>query len=74
MNDAKLLTVNELTEILQVEARAVYNYISDGKLRASKLGGTGPYRVSVSALAEFLGDSEVYVKAPLGREREARCN
>ena len=64
MNDdaTKLLTVKELSTVLRVEARAVYNYIADGKLKAARLGGTGPYRVSTEALAEFLGNSEV--KAP----------
>tara|TARA_R100000963_G_C4533382_1_gene33753 strand:+ start:157 stop:384 length:228 start_codon:yes stop_codon:yes gene_type:complete len=63
-SDKKLLTVGELAAILKIGQNSVTAAIRAGKLKAFRLGERGQYRVSVAALADFLGDSsEVYVRS-----------
>lgn len=38
MEDFKLYTVKEITEILKVSQRTLYNYIKSGTLKAVKIG------------------------------------
>ena len=38
MENFKLYTIKELTEILKVTQRTVYNYIKSGNLKAIKIG------------------------------------
>lgn len=38
MEDFKLYTVKEITEILKVSQRTLYNYIKNGNLKAVKIG------------------------------------
>ena len=47
----KLLTIEEVAEILRVSARSVNRYIVSGKLKASKIGW---WRIKQSDLDEFL--------------------
>ncbi len=49
--DIEVYTLEELTEILQVTKRTIYNWIKDGKLKAFKVGKC--WRVTREALAEF---------------------
>lgn len=49
----KLYTIEELTKLLTVTARTIYNYIYEGKLTAIKMGKY--WRVTQSALDAFLG-------------------
>jgi excisionase family DNA binding protein len=52
MNDIKVYDLNEVSNILKVTRRTVYNYISNGQLRAVKMGKY--WRVSREALKNFL--------------------
>ena len=60
--ELKLLTINEVTKILKVSDEAVYGYISNGQLKAHRLGETGgkhsinrrPYRIWEADLLEFI--------------------
>lgn len=47
----KLLTIEEVAEILRVSTRSVTRYIESGKLKASKIG---VWRIKESDLKEFL--------------------
>lgn len=47
----KLLTIEEVAEILRVSTRSVTRYIESGKLRASKIG---LWRIKQSDLNAFL--------------------
>lgn len=38
MKEIKLYSVKELTDLLQVTQRTVYNYIKSGKISARKMG------------------------------------
>ena len=50
--DTEYLKVGEVAKRLHVSRQAVYNWISDGRLKAVKLGAS--VRVPVSALLEFM--------------------
>jgi excisionase family DNA binding protein len=52
MEDFKLYTINELTTILKVTQRTVYNYIKSKNLKALKIGKY--WRVRHTDLREFL--------------------
>lgn len=47
----KLLTIEEIAEILRVSTRSVNRYIESGKLKASKIGA---WRIQESDLNRFL--------------------
>jgi excisionase family DNA binding protein len=47
----KLLTIDELAEILRVSTRTVIRYIDSGKLKASKIG---VWRIKQSDVDRFL--------------------
>jgi excisionase family DNA binding protein len=51
-NDFKLYTIEEITEILKVTQRTVYNYIKSGTLKAIKVGKY--WRVKHTDLEQFL--------------------
>ncbi|PKK95495.1 MAG: excisionase [Tenericutes bacterium HGW-Tenericutes-5] len=48
----KLYTIEEISEILKVTTRTVYNYIKSGSLNALKMGKY--WRVTEDALLEFI--------------------
>lgn len=48
----KVYTLEELTELLHVTRRSLYNYIKDGKLKAVKIGRE--WRVTEETLEAFL--------------------
>jgi excisionase family DNA binding protein len=48
------LTLDEVCTILKVHINTVYSYISSGNLKAFKLNGNGPWRVSKSDLEDFV--------------------
>ena len=48
----KVYTLEELTELLQVTRRTLYNYVKSGKLKAVKIGKE--WRVTEAALEAFL--------------------
>lgn len=50
----KLLTIQEVAEILRVSTRSVNRYIELGKLKASKIG---VWRIKESDLNAFLEDT-----------------
>ena len=50
----KLLTIEEVAEILRVSSRSVNRYIESGRLKASKLG---VWRIKQSDLDKFLEDT-----------------
>jgi excisionase family DNA binding protein len=52
MDDFKLYTVEEITEILKVTQRTLYNYIKSGSLKAVKIGKY--WRVKHTDLQDFL--------------------
>ena len=53
-NMDKLLTIEEVSEILRVSTRSVNRYIEAGKLRASKIG---VWRIKQSDLDNFLNNT-----------------
>ena len=50
----KLLTIEEVAEILRVSSRSVNRYIESGRLKASKLG---VWRIKQSDLDKFLEET-----------------
>lgn len=54
MEKAVLYTVMEIADILKVSRRTVYNYISDGNLKAIKIGKM--WRIKKSDFEDFLND------------------
>lgn len=52
MAEMKVYTLGEITEILQVTRRTIYNYIKAGQLKAVKIGRE--WRVTQKALDAFL--------------------
>ena len=55
----KLLTIEEVAEILRVSERSVNRYIVSGKLRASKIGW---WRIKQSDLDRFLEETSNQVR------------
>ena len=53
-SEDKLLTIEEVAEILRVSTRSVNRYIESGRLKASKLG---VWRIKQSDLNAFLEDT-----------------
>lgn len=53
-NPDKLLTIEEVAEILRVSTRSVTRYIESGRLRASKIG---VWRIKQSDLDVFLNET-----------------
>ncbi|MFU8785885.1 MAG: helix-turn-helix domain-containing protein [Candidatus Izemoplasmataceae bacterium] len=51
-DDLKLYTIEEVTKILKVTQRTVYNYIKSGELKAIKVGKY--WRVRHTELERFL--------------------
>ncbi len=51
-NELKIYSLKEVEEILQVTQRTLYNYIKEGKLKATKIGKH--WRVSHEDLKEFI--------------------
>lgn len=50
----KLFTLQEVADYLKVSRQTVYNYVTAGKLKASKLAGKREYRVSEKDLKAFI--------------------
>lgn len=50
----KLFTLQEVADYLKVSRQTVYNYVTAGKLKASKLAGKREYRVSEKDLKTFI--------------------
>ena len=50
--DLEVYTLTEVTELLQVTRRSLYNWIKDGKLEAIKVGRE--WRVTRQSLDKFL--------------------
>lgn len=53
-SEDKLLTIEEVAEILRVSSRSVNRYIESGRLKASKLG---VWRIRRSDLEKFLEET-----------------
>lgn len=69
MAEVKVYTLKEVTEILQVSRRTVYNYIKADQLKAAKIGSG--WRVTQRALDEFLENgTEAGFYATLKRKPE----
>ena len=51
-NELKIYSLKEVEEILQVTQRTLYNYIKEGKLKATKIGKY--WRVSHEDLKQFI--------------------
>ena len=51
-NELKIYSLKEVEEILQVTQRTLYNYIKEGKLKATKIGKY--WRVGHEDLKEFI--------------------
>ena len=54
MTEEKLYTLQEVADFLKVTRQTIYNYVTSGKLKASKLAGGKEYRVKESDLKELL--------------------
>jgi len=52
MADIKLYTLPEVSKIVRLARRTLYNYLKSGELKAVKLGGT--WRVTEESLNEFI--------------------
>lgn len=68
--DIKVYTVKKIKEILHVSQRTIYNYITQGQLKAVKLGRE--WRVTEDALKDFLnrGTDRNYLDA--AREKKQK--
>jgi excisionase family DNA binding protein len=68
--DIKVYTVKKIKEILHVTQRTIYNYITQGQLKAVKLGRE--WRVTEDALKDFLnrGTDQNYLDA--AREKKQK--
>ena len=68
--DIKVYTVKKIKEILHVTQRTIYNYITQGQLKAVKLGRE--WRVTEAALSDFLnrGTDQNYLDA--AREKKQK--
>ena len=68
--DIKVYTVKKIKEILHVSQRTIYNYITQGQLKAVKLGRE--WRVTEDALKDFLnrGTDQNYLDA--AREKKQK--
>ncbi len=51
MTNEKFLTLEQVAEILQVSVRSLYRYITEGKIKATKVGY---WRISQADLEEFV--------------------
>jgi excisionase family DNA binding protein len=51
MTNEKFLTLEQVAEILQVSVRSLYRYITEGKIKATKVGY---WRISQTDLKEFV--------------------
>jgi excisionase family DNA binding protein len=58
MIDDTLFTVEEVASRLGVHPETVRKWIKNGQLRATNLGGRAGYRISKSALDQFLRERE----------------
>lgn len=54
MSDDTLYTVESIAKLLSVHPETVRKWIKSGEMRAIKLGGPAGYRISQSALNQFL--------------------
>lgn len=61
MNDLKLYTIEEVSEILKVTPRTIYSYIKNKELEAVKIGKY--WRVKHSALKTFIDARTEMVQA-----------
>jgi excisionase family DNA binding protein len=59
MHDVRLLTIEQVAALCQVSVRTVYRAVSAGRLRASRLGRGGAYRIRVEDVAAWLDGSAV---------------
>ncbi len=56
IGDIKLFTVEELSELLEVQETTIRKYLRDGRLRGRKLARR--WYVSEDSLAEYFSESE----------------
>ena len=56
MKEIKLYTVEEVTEILKVTQRTLYNYIKRRSLKAIKIGKY--WRIKVEDLEDFINNGD----------------
>lgn len=54
ISDFKLYTIEEISEILKVTPRTIYNFIKNENLKAVKIGKY--WRVTDTALQEFISN------------------
>ena len=52
MEDLKLLTLEEVAEIIGIQRRTIYNYIKEGKLKAVRIGKY--WRVKQEDIKDFI--------------------
>ena len=50
----KLYTLQEVADYLKVTRQTIYNYVTAGKLKATKLAGRKEYRVTEKDLQAFM--------------------
>lgn len=50
----KLYTLQEVADYLKVTRQTIYNYVTAGKLKATKLAGRKEYRVTEKDLQDFM--------------------
>lgn len=59
MEDFKLYTVKEITKILKVSQRTLYNYIKSGTLKATKIGKY--WRIQSADLQDLIDNGTVKI-------------
>lgn len=52
---ARLLSTRQVASLLNLSTRAVRRWIERGSLPALRIGGSGPYRIRIEDLYDFLG-------------------
>lgn len=71
MAEMKVYTLEELTSILKVTRRSIYNYVKAGQLKAVKIGRE--WRVTQKALDDFLehGTADGYYKTVVPSKKKS---
>lgn len=70
MTDIKVYTLNEVSEILKVTRRTLYNYVREGKLQAVKVGKY--WRVTDSNLRSFIATGTSVLEVNRRKENQGK--
>jgi excisionase family DNA binding protein len=70
MISTPLLTIDQVAELCQVSAKTVYRAVSNGKLRASRLGRGSAYRIRLEDVDAWLDACALTNRAHLAQRAD----